>query len=129
MKSACLQCGTDFTREKPTVVAWIGYKLYSFCSTNCRHAFLYLKLSSPICAREGCYRRVPKANRMLCAVCYQIGDSIGEPNICVDAEERARWNKAEQTVLKRLEGQVRVYSAQNMTQQELSSLVPSQNKK
>jgi hypothetical protein len=66
---------------------------------------------------------------MLCAVCYQIGDSIGESNICVDAEERARWNKAEQTVLKRLEGQVRVYSAQNMTQQELSSLVPSQNKK
>jgi hypothetical protein len=54
---------------------------------------------------------------------------MGEPNICVDVEERARWNKAEQTVLKRLEGQVRVYSAQNMTQQELSSLVPSQNKK
>ena len=129
MKNACLQCGTNFTWEKPTVVAWIGDKLFSFCSTNCRHAFLYPNLSNPICAREGCYRRVPKANRMLCAVCYQIGDSIGEPNICVDAEERARWNKAEQNVLKRLEGQVRVYSAQNMTQQELSSLVPSQNKK
>jgi hypothetical protein len=66
---------------------------------------------------------------MLCAVCYQTGDSMGEPNICVDAEERARWNKAEQTTLRRLERQVRVYSAQNMTQQELSSLVPSQNKK
>jgi hypothetical protein len=66
---------------------------------------------------------------MLCADCYQIGDFIGEPNICIDAEERARWNKAEQTVLRRLEGQVRVYSAQDMTQQELGSLVPSQNKK
>jgi hypothetical protein len=129
MKNACLQCGTIFTWEKPTVVAWIGDKLFSFCSTNCRHAFLYPNLSNPICVREGCYRRVPKANRMLCAVCYQTGNSIGEPNICVDLEERARWNKAEQSVLKRLEGQVRVYSAQNMTQQELSSLVPSQNKK
>jgi uncharacterized protein (UPF0262 family) len=66
---------------------------------------------------------------MLCAICYQIGDSISEQNICIDEEERARWNKAEQTLLKRLEGQVRVYSAQNMTQQELSSLVPSQNRK
>ena len=54
---------------------------------------------------------------------------MGEPNICVDEEERARWNKAEQTMLKRLEAKVRVYSSQNMTQQELSSIVPSQNKK
>ena len=129
MKSACLRCGTNFTWEKATVVGWIGDKLYSFCSTNCRHAFLYPKLSNLICAREGCYRRVPKANRMLCAVCYQTGDSMGEPNICFNEEERARWNTAEQTVLKRLEGQVRVYSAQNMTQQELSSLVPSQSRK
>jgi hypothetical protein len=66
---------------------------------------------------------------MLCAVCYQTGDSMGEPNICVGEEERARWNKAEQTMLKRLEAKVRVYSSQNMTQQELSSIVPSQNKK
>jgi hypothetical protein len=66
---------------------------------------------------------------MLCTVCYQLGDSISEPNICVDEEERARWNKAEQNILKRLERQVRVYSAENMTQQELSSLVPSQYRK
>ena len=129
MKSACLQCGTNFNWEKPTVVAWIGDKLFTFCSTYCRHAFLYPKLSNPICAREGCYRRVPKANRMLCAVCYQIGDFIGEKDICFDEEEKARWNKAEQTILKRLKERVRVYSAENMTQQELSSLVPSQNRK
>jgi len=129
MKNACLQCSTNFNWDKPIVVAWIGEKLFSFCSMKCKHAFLYPKLSNPICAREGCYRRVPKANRMLCAICYQIGDSISEQNICIDEEERARWNKAEQTLLKRLEGQVRVYSAQNMTQQELSSLVPSQNRK
>jgi hypothetical protein len=66
---------------------------------------------------------------MLCAVCYQIGDSISEPNVCIDMGERARWNKAEQTILRRLERQVRVYSAENMTQQELSSLVPSQKRK
>jgi hypothetical protein len=129
MKSVCLQCGTNFDWEKPTVVAWIGEKLFSFCSTKCRHAFLYPNLFNPICAREGCYRRVPKENRMLCTVCYQLGDSISEPNICVDEEERARWNKAEQNILKRLERQVRVYSAENMTQQELSSLVPSQYRK
>jgi hypothetical protein len=66
---------------------------------------------------------------MLCAICCKIGDSIGEKDICFDEEDRARWNKAKQTILKRLEAKVRVYSAQNMTQQELSSLVPSQNKK
>jgi hypothetical protein len=54
---------------------------------------------------------------------------MGEPNVCIDKEERARWNKAEQSIMRRLEGQVKVYSAENMTQQELSSLVPSQNKK
>jgi hypothetical protein len=58
-----------------------------------------------------------------------MGDSMGEPNVCIDKEERARWNKAEQSIMRRLEGQVKVYSAENMTQQELSSLVPSQNKK
>ena len=66
---------------------------------------------------------------MLCAVCYKMGDSIGKKDICFDEGERARWNKAEQTILNQLEGQVRVYSAQNMTQKELSSLVPSQNRK
>ncbi len=66
---------------------------------------------------------------MLCAVCYQIGDSLGEQDICVDEAERERWNKAEHTILKQLERRVRVYSAQNMTQKELSSLVPGHNRK
>jgi hypothetical protein len=129
MKSACLLCGTKFDWEKPTEVARIGDKLFSFCSRKCRHAFLYPKLSYSVCAREGCYRRVPKENHMLCAVCYQTGDSMGVPNICIDEEERVRWNKAEQSIMRRLEGKVIIYSAENMTQEELTSLVPSQNKK
>ena len=130
MKSACLQCGTNFNWEKPTVVAWIGEKLFCFCSTQCRHTFLNPKVSNPICAREGCYRRVPKENRMLCAICYFQGDNYGEREVVIfDTSSRAHWERKEQEIIKRLEGQVRVYSAQNMTQKELSSLVPSQNRK
>ena len=129
MKSACLQCGTNFNWKKPTVVAWIGDKLFYFCSTKCRHEFLYPKPSNPICAREGCYRRVPKGNRMLCAICYLQGDNYGEHQVVIfDSRSREHWEKKEEEIIKRLEGQVRVYSAQNMTQEELSLLVPSQNK-
>ena len=130
MKSACLQCGTNFNWEKPTVVAWIGDKLFSFCSTKCRHAFLNPQLSNPVCAREGCYRRVPKENRMLCAICYLQGDNFGGHEVVIfDSISRAHWERKEKEIIKRLAGQVRVYSAQNMTQKELSSLVPSQNRK
>jgi len=130
MKSACLHCGTNFNWEKPTAVAWIGEKLLSFCSTKCRHTFLYPQLSNPICAREGCYRRVPKDNRMLCSICYLQGDNCGEQEVVIfDTSSRAHWERKEKEIIKRLEGRVRVYSAKRMTQQELSSLVPSQNKK
>ena len=80
-----------------------------------------------MCAREGCYRRVPNENRMLCASCYLQGDNYGEHEVVIfDSKSRAHWQKKEKEIIKRLEGQVRVYSAKNMTQEELSSLVPSQ---
>ena len=130
MKSVCQQCGEHFHWDKPTVVAWIGDKFLSFCSTQCRHEFLYPKLSNPVCAREGCYRRVPKENRMLCAICYLQGDNLGEHHVVIfDSRSRAHWEGKEKEIIKRLEGQVRVYSAENMTQKELSSLVPSQKRK
>ena len=126
MRSACLKCGTNFNWERPTVVAWIGDKLFSFCSTKCRHLFLYPKLSNPICSREGCYNE----NRMLCAICYLQGDNYGEHEVVIfDTSSRAHWERKEKEIIKRLEGQVRVYSAENMTQEELSSLVPSQSRK
>jgi hypothetical protein len=130
MKSDCLQCGNQYNWDGPTVVAWIGEKLFSFCSTKCRHEFLNPQLSNPICAREGCYRRVPKENRMLCAICYAHGDNYGEHHVVFfDSRSREHWDKKEKEIIKRLKGQVRVYSAQSMTQQELSSLVPSLNSK
>lgn len=130
MKSVCLQCGDQFHWNKPTVVAWINKELYSFCHPKCRHEFLHPELSNPICSREGCYRRVPKRNRMLCAICYLQGDNLGEQNVVIfDSRSKAHWERKEKAIIKRLEGQVRVYSAQNMTQKELSSLVPSQNRK
>ena len=130
MKSSCLQCGTNFNWEEPRVVAWIGEKLFSFCSTKCRHAFLYPKLSSPTCAREGCDRRVPKKNQMLCAVCYLQGDNCGEREVVIfDTRSRAHWERKEREIIRRLEERVRVYSAEHMTQEELSSLVPSQKRK
>ena len=130
MKSACLQCGDHFHWDKPMTANCIGRELYSFCSTKCRHEFLYPELSNPICSREGCYRRVPKGNRMLCAICYLQGDNCGEHHVVIfDSRSRAHWERKEKAIIKRLEGQVRVYSAQNMTQKELSSLLPSQNRK
>jgi len=130
MKSACLHCGTNFDWEKPTVVAWIGEKPSSFCSMKCRHAFINPKVSNPVCAREGCYRRVPKENRMLCSICYRQGDNSGDHEVVIfDSISRAHWERKEKEIIKRVEGQVRVYSARNMTQKKLSSLVPSQNSK
>jgi hypothetical protein len=67
---------------------------------------------------------------MLCAICYLQGDNLGEQNVVIfDSRSKAHWERKEKAIIKRLEGQVRVYSAQNMTQKELSSLVPSQNGK
>ncbi|NIQ89595.1 MAG: hypothetical protein GWN93_11305 [Deltaproteobacteria bacterium] len=40
-------------------------------------------------------------------------------------EERAHWEWMQYALLRRIEEQVKVYSAQNMTQEELRSLVPS----
>jgi YHS domain-containing protein len=130
MNSVCLQCGDHFHWDKPMKANRRGRELYSFCSTKCRHEFLNPKLSNLACAREGCYRRVPKENRMLCTICYLQGDNLGEHHVVIfDSKSRAHWERKEKAIIRRLEGQVRVYSAQNMTQQELSSLVPSQNRK
>jgi len=64
---------------------------------------------------------------MLCAICYLQGDNYGEHHVVIfDSISREHWEEKEKEIIRRLEGQVRVYSAENMTQEELSSLVPSQ---
>jgi hypothetical protein len=41
------------------------------------------------------------------------------------ATERAHWEWMQYALLRRIEEKVKVYSAQNLTQEELRSLVPS----
>ena len=85
-------------------------------------------LTNRICAREGCNRKVPETNRMLCMSCYLRGDHLGEPDCMFNQTDRDNWRRGEQAVQKRIERQVKIYSAQNMKQEELWALVPSQQK-
>ena len=129
MASGCGQCGDKLGWDKPIAVAWLGEEIYSFCSTKCRHEFLYPRHPHRICAREGCHRRVPKGNRMLCLNCYQNGDHLGESDLCFDRAEMAHWQRQDRKILRRIEKKVRVFRSQNMTQRELSELVPSMHTK
>ena len=43
----------------------------------------------------------------------------------LNATERAHWEWMQYALLRRIEEQIKVYSYQNMTQEELRSLVPS----
>ena len=42
-----------------------------------------------------------------------------------DDKERAHWEWMQYALLRRIEEQVKVYSSQNMTEEELRALVPS----
>ena len=45
---------------------------------------------------------------MLANTCYNIGDFIRELDLYFAEEDKARWNKAEQTMLNQLQGRARV---------------------
>jgi len=62
---------------------------------------------------------------MLCPSCYKKGNHLGETEVSLNATERAHWEWMQDALLRRIEEQVKVYSYQNMTQEELRSLVPS----
>ena len=64
-------------------------------------------------------------NRMLCPSCYQRGSHLGETEVSFSDEERAHWEWMQYALLRRIEEKVKIYSSQNMTQEELRSLVPS----
>jgi predicted dithiol-disulfide oxidoreductase (DUF899 family) len=71
---------------------------------------------------------VPEGNRMLCFNCHQKGNHLGEPEVSFDETERAHLNRMEREFHRRIQWRVRVYSSQDMTQEELRSLVPSLQK-
>lgn len=62
---------------------------------------------------------------MLCLNCYQKGENFGEADTYFDETERARWERAERSLLKRISGQVRIFRAEDIAQEELRALVPS----
>jgi hypothetical protein len=83
------------------------------------------KRTNRVCAREVCNNRVPKVNRMLCLHCYQKGDYLAESDLCFAERDNAHWQQKKNELINRIEGKVRIYSNQNMTQKELRALVPS----
>ncbi|MGB7031881.1 MAG: hypothetical protein WBF29_10610, partial [Syntrophobacteria bacterium] len=83
------------------------------------------KRTNRVCSREVCNHRVSEANRMLCPSCYQRDNHLGETEVPLSDTERAHWEWMQYALLKRIAEQVKVYSFQNMTQEELRSLVSS----
>ena len=62
---------------------------------------------------------------MLCLHCYHNAANLGERIAWLNATMRAAWEQREEAIRLRIVEKVRVYSAQDMTQEELRALVPS----
>jgi hypothetical protein len=126
MNNSCAYCNKPFAQFKHAVTVCSGGRLYLFCSNGCRDLYDgFKKLTNRICTREGCNNRVPEGNRMLCSTCHKRGNHLAESEASLDEAERAHWERLERELHGRIEGNVRIYSSQDMTQEELSSLVPS----
>lgn len=125
MNLTCSHCDKPFIQNKKVVTVCSGERMHLFCSIKCRDLYGFRKLANQICAGETCSNRVPAGNKLLCPSCYQKESHLGEPDICFSETEIAHWERMEQSLLKEIESEVLVYSAQEMTQEELRSLVPS----
>lgn len=125
MMRICLQCNCPFPANERSVDIIRANRMDYLCCNRCRKASNYQRLTDRICAREGCTRRVPKGNRLLCMECFHNGDSLREPVDRFNESENGRLERGSEAARLRLESQVRVYSAKDMTQEELRSLVPS----
>ena len=126
MMAVCLQCKLHFVADELADMLSELRWAYFFCSEVCRDNYAYQKLTDRKCSREGCNNRVPERNRMLCLDCYNNETNIGERvAFLLDAKGRAGWEEREQAIRLRIKEKVRVYSAQDMTQDELRALVPS----
>ena len=62
---------------------------------------------------------------MLCSTCHEEGNHLAEPEASFDEAEREHWERLECELHGRIEGNVRIYSSQDMPQEELRSRVPS----
>jgi hypothetical protein len=125
MNISCTYCKEPLTQSGEAITVCSIERMYLFCSIRCRNLYGFKKRTNRICSREVCNNRVPEANRMLCPSCYQRGNHLGETEGSFSDTERAHWEWMEYALLRRIEEQVKVYSAQNMTQEELRMLVPS----
>lgn len=125
MSNPCACCNKPFAQFKHAVTVCSGERLYLFCTIVCRDLNGFKKLTNRICTREGCNNRVPEGNRMLCSTCYERGNHLAEPEASLEEAERAHWERLERELRGRIEGNVLIYSSQDMTQEELRSLVPS----
>jgi len=125
MNISCSYCKKRLTQSGQAITVCNGERMYLFCSIRCRNLYGFKKLTNRICSREVCNNRVPGASRMLCPSRYQRGNHLGETDVSFSDEERAHWEWMHYALLRRIEEQVKVYSAQNMTQEQLRSLVPS----
>ena len=125
MHISCAYCKESLTQSGEAITVCSGERMYLFCSIRCSNLYGFKKLTNRICAREVCNNRVPEANRMLCPGCYQKGNHLGETGVPFDDKERAHWEWMQYALLRRIEEQVKVYSSQNMTEEELRALVPS----
>jgi len=129
MSISCAYCNKPIAQFKHAVTVCRGGRLYLFCTIACRDLSGFRKLTNRICTREGCNHRVPEGNRMLCSTCHEEGNHLAEPEVSFDEAERAHWERLERELHGRIEGNIRIYSSQDMTQEELRSLVPSLQEK
>jgi ribosomal protein L24E len=125
MNISCAYCNKPHTQGDEAITVSNSEEMYLFCSIRCRDSYGFRKLSNRICAREVCKNRVPEGNRMLCFSCHQKGNHLGEPEVSFDEAERAHLNRMERELHRRIQEKVRIYSSQDMPQEELRSLVPS----
>ena len=125
MNISCAYCKKPLTQGGEDITVCSGKWMYLFCSIGCRDLYGFRKLTNRICAREVCKNRVPEGNRMLCSNCHKKGKHLGEPEVSFGEAERAHWERMERALHGRIEGRIRIYSTQEMTQEELRALVPS----
>jgi len=121
----CLECKRPFGPDKVMLTVFRREWTHFFCSGPCKDNYAYPKLTNRTCSREGCNNKVPEGNRMLCLHCYHNEANLGERIAWLNATMRAAWEQREEAIRLRILEKVRVYSAQDMTQQELRALVPS----
>ena len=125
--SVCLECRRSFGTNELSPPAFRREWMHFFCSETCRDIYAHQRLTNRTCSREECNNKVPEENRMLCLDCYNNETNIGERvAFLLDAKGRAVWEEREQAIRLRIREKVIVYSAQDMTQEELRALVPSQ---